>query len=170
MNSILEAAAYARQAHGDQRRKYTGRPYVEHPARVAARVSLHPRATESMVVAAWLHDIAEDTDVGLTDIAAHFGDDVAGIVGELTNPPKGSTLSRAERKSMDRDHLAQVSWEAKIIKLADRLDNLSDLKNAPDEFASVYATESLLLAEAVGDADPALKRELVDLAHEYTPG
>ena len=170
MNLILQAAAYARRAHGDQTRKYNGRPYVEHPARVAARVSLHPRATESMVVAAWLHDIAEDTDLGLADIAARFGDQVAGLVGELTGTSNVSPLSRPERKALDRDHLARASWEAKIIKLLDRIDNLGELKNAPDEFASTYVAESLLLAEAVGDADLALKRELLELAREHTSG
>jgi (p)ppGpp synthase/HD superfamily hydrolase len=43
MNLILKAAAFARQAHDGQRRKYNDRPYIQHPARVAGRVaaSLH---------------------------------------------------------------------------------------------------------------------------------
>ena len=50
-NVILRAARFARDAHGDQRRKYNDRPYIEHPARVAARAdsgdSRTSRATES---------------------------------------------------------------------------------------------------------------------------
>ena len=69
LNPILRAAQFARQAHEGQRRKCNDRPYIEHPARVAARVTILPGATEAMVVAAWLHDVVEDTTVELDEIA-----------------------------------------------------------------------------------------------------
>ncbi len=162
LNPILRAAQFAHQAHKGQRRKYNGRPYIEHPARVAARVTILPGATEAMVVAAWLHDVVEDTTVELDEIADLFGVDVAGLAGELTNPSKGSSVSRAERKAQDRKHLACVSREAQLIKLLDRIDNLSEMDGGPREFVSIYLDEFRLLVEAIGDADQGLKLELLD--------
>jgi guanosine-3',5'-bis(diphosphate) 3'-pyrophosphohydrolase len=130
MNLILKAAAFARQAHAEQRRKYNDRPYIQHPARVAGRVAARSQATEVMVAAAFLHDVVEDTPHTLDEILTEFGPDVARLVAELTNPSKGLKSPRRERKQIDRDHLAVVSVEAKIIKLLDRIDNLQEMVDA----------------------------------------
>jgi len=162
MNIILKAAAFARQAHAEQRRKYNDRPYIQHPARVAGRVAAHPRATEAMVAAAFLHDVVEDTPHTLEEVSAEFGLEVARLVAELTNPSKGSKAPRRERKQLDRDHLAQVTLEAWIIKLLDRIDNLQEMVDAPGNFRRKYCEESRLLADVISDADPELKAELLD--------
>ncbi len=162
MNIILKAAAFARQAHDGQRRKYNDRPYIVHPARVAGRVAAHPQATETMVAAAFLHDVVEDTPHILGDIEGEFGTEVARLVEELTNPSKGSTAPRHERKRQDREHLTRVNDEAKIIKLLDRIDNLQEIAEAPGDFLRKYCEESRLLAEVIGDADLDLKADLLD--------
>jgi (p)ppGpp synthase/HD superfamily hydrolase len=162
MNIILKAAAFARQAHAEQRRKYNDRPYIQHPARVAGRVAAHPRSTEAMVAAAFLHDVVEDTPHTLEEVSAEFGPEVARLVAELTNPSKGSKAPRRERKQLDRDHLAQVTLEAWIIKLLDRIDNLQEMVDAPGNFRRKYCEESRLLADVISDADPELKAELLD--------
>lgn len=163
MSVILKAAAFARQAHAGQRRNYSDRPFVVHPARVAGRVAAHPRATEAMVAAAFLHDVVEDTRNSLADVADEFGPEVARLVNELTNPSIGMKAPRRERDQLDREHLAVVSAEAKIIKLLDRIDNLQEMAEAPRGFVRKYCEESRLLAEVIGDADPELKAELLDL-------
>lgn len=81
------AAAFARDAHTGQVDK-AGRPYIGHPARVAARVaqamdSGHPLYEEA-IAAAWLHDVVEDTAVRIREIDALFGRDVATLVDALT--------------------------------------------------------------------------------------
>jgi len=162
MNMILKAATLAQQAHDGQRRKYNDRPYIVHPARVAGRVAVHPRATEAMVTAAFLHDVVEDTPHTLDDVSAEFGPEVARLVEELTNPSKGSKAPRRERKQQDREHLVRVSDEAKIIKLLDRIDNLQEMSGAPIDFKRTYCEESRLLADVIGDTDPELKAELLD--------
>jgi (p)ppGpp synthase/HD superfamily hydrolase len=162
MNLILKAAAFARRAHAQQRRKYNERPYINHPARVAGRAAAHPRASETLVTAAFLHDVVEDTPHSLSDISAEFGNEVARLVQELTNPSKEMNAPRRDRKRFDRDHLAKVSVEAKIIKMLDRIDNLQEMTDAPASFRQTYCEESRLLAEVVGDADPDLKAELLD--------
>lgn len=59
-NKIIQAAQFAAQAHQGQARKYTGRPYIEHPGRVAARVMVLRDVAEPVVCAAWMHDVLED--------------------------------------------------------------------------------------------------------------
>jgi len=91
-------------------------------------------------------------------------------VVELTNPSKGrKDLPRKDRKAMDRAHLATVSREAKVIKMLDRIDNLSDCDAAPRAFRGLYAMESAMLADVVGDADPRLESELRAAAAHYDP-
>jgi (p)ppGpp synthase/HD superfamily hydrolase len=161
---ILDAAQFAEEAHRGQVRKYKRVPYVYHPARVAGRVALHSKATEDMVAAAFLHDVVEDTPFNLSDISIATNDAVAAMVSQLTNPSKNLKLPREDRKALDRAHLTKACWGAKIIKMIDRLDNLGDMDGCEAQFANLYAQESLLLAETVGDADPALKAELVEVA------
>lgn len=165
MSIIIAAAQLARRAHATQKRKYTGRPYVEHPARVAARVALHTEATEDMVAAAFLHDVLEDTQATQGDILVGTNQDVLDLVIWMTNPSKKrGDLNRSQRKAMDRDHLSKAPREVKLIKLLDRIDNLAEMGLASWDFKVMYAQESLLLLEAIGDVDTDLWKELGDLA------
>jgi len=166
MNIIIAAAHLARRAHEGQFRKYRRVPYIHHPARVAGRVAPHPEATEVMVAAAFLHDVVEDTPFGLQDITAATSAQIADLVSQLTNPSKNMKLPREDRKAIDRAHLRKACREAKIIKLVDRIDNLRDMDDAEDQFRQLYAGESLLLADTVGDVDAALKAELVEICRK----
>lgn len=161
MSLILRAARFARAAHEHQRRKWSEDAYVLHPGRVASRVSLLDGVSEDMVAAAWLHDVLEDTNALPSDLISVFGDKITKMVIALTNKSMGSKLLRAERKKIDREHLAMQSPEVKKIKMLDRIDNLRDIAGATDKFKYLYANESFLLVGAVGDADEVLKDELV---------
>jgi (p)ppGpp synthase/HD superfamily hydrolase len=161
MNKILAASEFARIAHLGKKRDYTGEPFITHPRRVAMRVMFHCGTCENMVVAAFLHDVVEDTKWTFDQLVSRFGEAVTALCRELTNPSKGSNLSRSERKKMDREHLKTVSKEAKIIKLYDRIDNLNDMDGAPDDFKKLYCDESRLLAEVLRDADEDLYVELI---------
>lgn len=169
-NLILRAAFVARIAHDKQLRKHTKRPYVTHPARVAAMAAIHPLADEVFVAAAFLHDCDEDTWVKIDLIESIFGPEVAGLVKELTNPSKKIEANRRTRKQIDLDHLRTVSKRAKVLKLLDRIDNLLELKGADMDFQRLYARESEALAEAIGDADPELKKELLKIIAEIQNG
>ena len=159
MSLILRAARFAKKRHEGQTRA-NGPPYIQHPARVAGRTTLLPDATEEMVAAAWLHDVIEDCDVYLAEIENEFGLYVASLVNELTNTSKGTGLNREGRKKQDRERLATVSHEAKLIKLLDRIDNLGELNGKPSGFAKQYAKESELLVQVVEDASHELVEEL----------
>ncbi len=164
MSLIIKAAALANRAHEGQKRKYSGLPYVHHPARVAARVALLGNVTEVMVAAAFVHDVVEDTVVKLPEIEELLGSDVADLVSWLTNPSKGMNLNRSERKAIDRAHLSKAPREAKVIKLADRIDNLREMTDAPEDFRKLYGAETLLLLDAIGASDNLLSYELRELA------
>ena len=69
---------------------------------------------------------------------------------------------------MDRKRLAEAPPQVKQIKLLDRIDNLTEMAGAKDDFKKIYAQESLLLAEVL-DAGP-LTDELVALAQELLGG
>jgi (p)ppGpp synthase/HD superfamily hydrolase len=156
---ILKAARFAGKAHRGTFRKW-GRsrdPYIWHPMRVAGLVSLNFRATEEMVAAAWLHDVVEDCGESLEGLlAAGFPATVVELVEGLTNPGKKfPKLARAERKRMDREAVAAGPWEVRLIKLADRVDNLRDVVEgaAPEGFAEKYLGESRLLLGALAGTD-----------------
>jgi (p)ppGpp synthase/HD superfamily hydrolase len=155
---ILRAARFARDAHAGQRRKYSGRPYIDHPARVASQASLLDEVTPEEVAAAWLHDVIEDCGVSEQDLVdAGFPPPTVALVVELTNSSKGlRPFPRATKKQMDRDRLRHVSRRAKRLKLLDRIDNLQGLAGADDDFRNLYVAESVLLIECIGDAAPEL--------------
>jgi (p)ppGpp synthase/HD superfamily hydrolase len=170
MNRIIKAAQYAADVHAGQVRKYTGMPFICHPARVAARVAIHPEATEEMVMAAFLHDTVEDTQTTFEDIRFLFGNRITNLVIDLTDPCctgladtcKGKP--RAERKAIARGYLQGTCREARIIKMIDRIDNLRDMPlTPPNSYTKMYLEESLLLAKAIGSADLTLMVELIDL-------
>lgn len=159
---VKEAIVLACTAHENQRRKYyTNVPYIVHPCRVATRVESVRGVTDVMIAAAWLHDVVEDTNVRPDEIEAACGLDVRTLVGWLTNPSKGSPLPRAQRKAMDRDHLAQAPWAARVIKLIDRTDNLNDMYLAPFAFAKMYHAESMALLEVLRGTDLYLEQEYI---------
>lgn len=157
---ILRAAQVASQAHAGQTRKYNHRPYITHPARVAAATMLQPGVTAAMACAAWLHDVVEDCGITIDAIARDFGDDVARLVSDLTKVDSPAA-TRADRAAAARRRLASADPRAKVIKLIDRIDNLRELDAAPAEIRALYVEESqLLLEEALAGASPSLEAEL----------
>lgn len=166
MSLIIKAARIAEKLHKGQFRKYTNRPYIEHPCRVATRLMLHPLATEASVAAAFDHDLIEDCNISIEDLYKLLnhseGQLVCNYVQWLTNPSKGSKLSRSERKLMDREHLRNAPYIVQIIKMIDRIDNLNEMSQADPSFIIKYCEESRLLAEVIGDADNELYLELCD--------
>lgn len=157
---ILQAAQFALNAHRGQTRKYTCRPYIEHPMRVAGQVMLVTGVDPDIVAAAWLHDVVEDCGVTEAELLRAFNPVVTQLVLQGTNPSKGAEGSRAWRKSLDRAHIAKASYWAKIIKLHDRIDNIRDMAACNDGFRKKYAEETIKLCTVFTDPDWDI-RELV---------
>jgi guanosine-3',5'-bis(diphosphate) 3'-pyrophosphohydrolase len=126
---LLRAILYAIEMHDDQRRKNAAaKPYVTHPISVALRLVRAGVTDTNVLCAAVLHDVVEDTKGTLADIEARFGPIVARIVGEVTDD---KSLSVVDRKKLQIVHAKTMSREAKLVKLADKLDNCSEIATAP---------------------------------------
>lgn len=161
MNVVHKAQVFAIAAHASvqQKRKYTGEPYIVHPAEVARIVASVPGSTPDMVAAAWLHDVVEDTGCTFTDIHMNFGIDIATLVGWLTDVSKPEDGNRAHRKAVDREHTARAPAEAQTIKLADLISNSRSIMRHDPAFAKTYLEEKRLLLEVLTKGDPGLHAE-----------
>ena len=102
-----EVLKFATMAHGDQKRKYTGEPYIVHPIAVSEIVKTVPH-TDEMIAAALLHDVVEDTPFTIDDINDRFGNKVAELVSWLTDVSRPEDGNRKTRKSLDREHIVEA--------------------------------------------------------------
>ncbi len=128
---IKEAFEFAKKAHADQKRK-SGEPYIIHPVEVACIVARELELGSNPVIAAFLHDVVEDTKFTIDDVQKRFGKDVAFLVSVLT---KQSKEHYAMSKQVDnyKQMLDSIHYDirALLIKLADRLHNMRTLGSMP---------------------------------------
>jgi (p)ppGpp synthase/HD superfamily hydrolase len=135
------ALIYAFKAHSNQVRKLTRTPYVSHVLAVCS-LALENGADESTAIAALLHDVVEDCGGAprRQEIAALFGERVAGIVMECSDTdvsPKPPWKARTEAYLA---HLPAASAEARLVSCCDKLHNarcilLEVQKSGLDAFA-----------------------------------
>lgn len=169
---IITCAQLAHEAHKGQVRKWTGRPFFEHPERVAMRAMLIPGITPEVVGAGFMHDVEEDCQHLGSEFWCRIPNGVYPLIEWLTNPSKQHPeLKRYERKQIDREHITKAPVWARVLKVIDRTDNLTDmLLGAPEDFMRLYARESTLLHDAIANTitwqgDP-LDTVLRDLCNE----
>ena len=129
MELVLQAAAFAAEKHRNQRRKDS-----EHRPTSITRIQLAYILVQAdiedpvVLAAALLHDTIEDTQTTLDEIEIVFGHEIANIVAECSDDKR---LSKLERKQAQIDHAAHISRKAKLVKLADKIANVSDINGAP---------------------------------------
>jgi guanosine-3',5'-bis(diphosphate) 3'-pyrophosphohydrolase len=128
MELVLQAAAFAAEKHRKQRRKDIETPFINHPIQLAYILVQADVEDPKILAAALLHDTIEDTDTTLDEIEIVFGHEVAHIVAECSDDKK---LTKLERKQAQIDHAAHLSRAAKLVKLADKIANVSDIEGAP---------------------------------------
>ena len=134
IDRLRDAFEFAREAHSPQRRK-SGEPYIIHPVNVARIVAEELELGADPVIAAFLHDVVEDTHYTIDDIRERFGDEVAFLVGVVTKEKKDKYV---QSKQIDnfRQILASMQYDVRalLIKLADRLHNMRTLDSMrPDK-------------------------------------
>lgn len=166
MNLIDKALKFATKAHGDQKRKYTGEPYINHPKSVASIVK-SVNHDKYMITAALLHDVVEDTEATIEDVKAIFGGKVSSLVWWLTDQSKPSDGGRKERKEIDRNHIEKAPAKAQTIKLADLIDNTSSIVKHDENFARVYMAEKKLLLGVLIKGDKSLHKKASDIVKDY---
>lgn len=134
MERIHAAFELAKTAHADQKRK-SGEPYIFHPIAVANIVAEELMLGANPVIAAFLHDVVEDTDYTIDDIQKRFGDDVAFLVRVVTKQEK-EHYEMSRQMDNYKQMLDSIHYDirALLVKLADRLHNMRTLNSMrPDK-------------------------------------
>lgn len=133
LTKILNAAIFAADKHQGHIRKNKQRsPYITHPLLVAQAIyQIGGIQDTTILTAAILHDTIEDTDTTREEIREHFDDDVLSVVLEVTD---NKSLPKLIRKRLQVSHAPELSYEARIVKLADKLINCGDILNDPPEY------------------------------------
>jgi GTP pyrophosphokinase len=170
---LRRAYDFAARAHGPQLR-LSGEPYVTHSVEVAAILAdlLGAGVDETLLEAAMLHDVVEDTDQDLTAVESAFGPEVAALVDGVTKI-SGLHFDRPEWEQAEnfRKMLLSMARDLRVIliKLADRLHNMRTLGSLDAARARRIARETrdiyAPLAHRLGIAR--VKWELEDLCFKY---
>ncbi len=148
---VREALEFARQKHGNQVRK-SGELFYTHPLTVAYYLAEYSLDAETLM-AALLHDVAEDASVPISEIASEFGGEVAGLVNGVTKLKDVSVGLSSDRK-LTRQEIQDLSTQklfrqmandvrVVIIKLFDRLHNMRTIKFMSGEGQERKARETL---------------------------
>jgi guanosine-3',5'-bis(diphosphate) 3'-pyrophosphohydrolase len=127
---ILAAARFAAERHRAQKRKgKAGEPYVNHVLEVAELIASSTDGMDTnLIAAALLHDTVEDTATSIHELRENFGEDVAGLVAEVTDD---KSLPAAARKALQVRNAPHKSERAATIKLADKISNLRAILACP---------------------------------------
>ena len=168
---ITHAFNFANQAHYGVRR-LSGEPYILHPIAVARICVKEIGLGSTSICSALLHDVVEDTDYTVEDIAGLFGDKIAQIVSGLTKISGGVFGSQASEQAENfRKLLLTISDDIRVvlIKIADRLHNMRTLGAQPKDKQYKIAGETQYiyapLAHRLGLFP--IKTELEDLSFKY---
>ena len=164
------AFQYSKEKHAGQKRS-SGEEYITHCVAVASILGeIHPDTVT--IAASFLHDVVEDSEVGLEEIRQEFGAEIATLVDGLTKISRVEFRSLAERQVENyRKLLLSMAADARVIivKLADRLHNMRTLEHLDTarqhrialETKEIYAP----LAHRLGMAR--VRWELEDLAFKF---
>jgi (p)ppGpp synthase/HD superfamily hydrolase len=168
---LLDAYRVAAAAHGDQLRD-EGTPYIEHPVRVAQVLwsELGVRDVE-LLMAALNHDVLEDCDLDADFMQGKFGARVTELVQHVTKPP----VPADQKQARDDAYLAALRAaprDARLLKLADRIDNLRGVVAAGDpakaaRYLRVSRAEFLPLALLTDPTAERLIAEACDAVESY---
>ena len=127
----IDARRFAEAAHADQR--YGEAPYVTHLSAVRAVLGDFGHGGP-LAVAAWLHDVVEDTAVTRDEVEARFGAEVAALVWAVT----GVGATRKERNASAYEKI-RAHPPAAVLKLADRIANVEASRTVPEKLEKYRA-------------------------------
>src|SRR3989344_2827572 len=165
---IRKAYDFSNKLHKNKKRA-SGEPFIQHPLNVAYILAEH-RLDDSSIVAAFLHDVIEDTEGTYEDIKKEFGTEVADIVDGLTKITKIKYESKRNVEYIRRLLVASTKdVRIILIKLADKLHNMRTVDYLDEDQIKRICTETLYvyapLAHKLGMAS--IKDELEDLSFKH---
>jgi GTP diphosphokinase / guanosine-3',5'-bis(diphosphate) 3'-diphosphatase len=167
IDRIREAYDFAKDAHNGQFRM-SGEPYICHPV-ATAHILAKLGVDEETIIAGLLHDVPEDTRFTVADVEKRFGPAVSNLVDALTKLSKvyyRHSMDERQIQSLRKIFLETANdVRVVIVKLADRLHNMSTLQYLRPEKQQRIARETLKiyapLANLFGIYQ--LRRQLEDL-------
>ena len=168
---IRESYEFAKQHHGEQRRK-SGELYITHPLAVAQIVAEELHLDSESIEAALLHDVIEDTDATYDDVAKHTSPTVADLVEGVSKLTRIQYATKEDEQMENlRKMLIAMSKDIRVIliKISDRLHNMRTMeyqtpakqKQKSLETMEIYAP----IAHRLGMQR--MKWELEDLSLKY---
>jgi (p)ppGpp synthase/HD superfamily hydrolase len=163
-DAYLRAIRFAAEAHGAQTVPGTPLPYLLHVTSVAmdvmAALGAEPGCDQDLAVTcALLHDVVEDTPVGLDAVVSAFGKAVGAGVGALSKDP---ALPKEEQLADSLRRIREQPREVWMVKLADRITNLQPPPAhwTPAKIAR-YRDEAVLIHTHLADASPSLAARIL---------
>ena len=168
---ITKAFNFARQAHKGVKR-LSGEPYIMHPLAVAQIACEEMGLGSTSICSALLHDVVEDTDYTVEDIANIFGDKIAQIVDGLTKISGGIFGDQASKQTENfKKLLLTMSDDIRVIliKICDRLHNMRTLDSQPHNKQYKIAGETLYIYAPIANrlGLNKIKTELENLSFKF---
>jgi GTP pyrophosphokinase len=148
--ALLEKAfAFSQERHRNQKRN-SGEPYFIHAVAVAQHCADLGMDIET-IAAALLHDVLEDTDTTEEEMLEAFGPDILFLVKGVTK--LGHLKYRGQERHVEsmRKFFVAMAEDLRvlIIKLADRLHNVSTLEHVSPEKQKRIALETIAVHAAL---------------------
>ncbi|MGV3740837.1 MAG: RelA/SpoT family protein, partial [Burkholderiaceae bacterium] len=170
LKKVKEAYRFSDEKHLGQMRK-SGEPYISHPIAVA-EICADWKLDAQAIMAALLHDVMEDQDVGKEELIERFGAPVASLVDGLSKLDKLEFQSQIDVQAENfRKMLLAMARDVRVIlvKLADRLHNMRTLGFMSAEKKRRIARETMEvyvpIAHRLGLNN--IYRELQDLSFQH---
>jgi len=162
-STIFQALEFVAVKHQYLRRGgYDKLPYVNHLIKVANLIQeVGLGQNTSLMLVAILHDVVEDTDVTSEQISGKFGSEVGAVVQELTDD---MTLTYEERKMRQIQNAPNLSFLARVIRIADKICNIRDIIEYPVDWTPEkklnYVINSSQVLEQIKGTHPQLEELL----------
>ncbi len=171
ISMIEKAYRLAYDMHKEQKRK-SGEPYIIHPLCVAITLA-ELELDKETIVAGILHDVVEDTDFTMEDVAREFSEEIALLVDgvtKLTQLNYDADKIELQAENLRKMFLAMAKdIRVIMIKLADRLHNQRTMQYQTPEKQKEKSRETMdiyaPLAQRLGISK--IKTELDDLSLKY---
>ncbi len=165
----MTAYLLAARAHAGQTRK-SGEPYLSHPMAVAM-ILTEMRMDVDTIATALLHDALEDNPITKEEMAEEIGPVITNLVDGVTKIGKLRFRSREELAAENfRKMMMAMSQDLRVIlvKLADRLHNMSTLEFHRPEKRTTIATETMEIYVPIANrlGLESMKARLEDLCFE----
>ena len=164
----------AKEGHQKQTRD-SGERYFEHPRRVALKLIRSGYLSTDVLVLALLHDIVEDTQTPLKVIVNLFGAHIWAGLNLLSkkvpnfDPVTGMNIGRVSKElGVYFAAIADGPREVRLVKIADRLDNLQDVASFTPERRQRQIDETMkYILPIATQTCPIFAKELNAICEQY---